>query len=63
MNSNFVPLSASELVEKIHFNAQKLKVAPWTDNNSDMGPVISKEHKDKILKTLSSLLETISLLT
>ncbi len=39
---------ADELVNKIHLEAQKLKVAPWTDKNSDMGPVISKEHKDKI---------------
>ncbi len=39
---------ADELVKKIHIEAQKLKVAPWTDNESDMGPVISKEHKEKI---------------
>ena len=39
---------ADELVDKIQKNIQKLKVAPWTDNSSDMGPVISKEHKDKI---------------
>jgi len=39
---------ADKLVEKINFNAQKLKVAPWTDPDSNMGPVISKEHKDKI---------------
>ena len=28
--------------------AQKLKIAPWTDSQSDMGPVISKQHKEKI---------------
>jgi malonate-semialdehyde dehydrogenase (acetylating)/methylmalonate-semialdehyde dehydrogenase len=39
---------ADELVDKIHSESQKLKVAPWTDPDSDMGPVISKEHKDKI---------------
>jgi malonate-semialdehyde dehydrogenase (acetylating)/methylmalonate-semialdehyde dehydrogenase len=39
---------ADELVDKIHSSAQKLKVAPWTDETSDMGPVISKEHKEKI---------------
>ncbi len=39
---------ADQLVNKIHSEAQKLKVAPWTDNESDMGPVISKEHKNKI---------------
>ena len=39
---------ADELVDKIYKVTQKLRVAPWTDNDSDMGPVISKEHKDKI---------------
>ena len=39
---------ADQLVEKIHIESQKLKVAPWTDPDSDMGPVISKEHKEKI---------------
>jgi malonate-semialdehyde dehydrogenase (acetylating) / methylmalonate-semialdehyde dehydrogenase len=39
---------ADVLVDKIHRNIQNLKVAPWTDPQSDMGPVISKEHKDKI---------------
>ena len=29
---------ADELVEKIHVEAQNLKVAPWTDPESDMGP-------------------------
>ena len=28
--------------------AQTLKIAPWTDKDSEMGPVISKEHKNKI---------------
>jgi malonate-semialdehyde dehydrogenase (acetylating)/methylmalonate-semialdehyde dehydrogenase len=44
---------ADSLVEKIRDNADKLKVAPWTDNKSDMGPVISKEHKEKIEKYIS----------
>jgi len=44
---------ADELVEKIQLSAQKLKVAPWTDNESDMGPVISKQHKDKIENYIS----------
>ena len=39
---------ADELVNKIHLNTQKLKIAPWTDTESDMGPVISKEHQEKI---------------
>ena len=41
---------ADELVKKIANKAQTLKVAPWTDSTSDMGPVISNEHKEKILK-------------
>ncbi len=40
---------ADKLVEKISNKAQTLKVAPWTDPQSDMGPIISKEHKEKIL--------------
>jgi len=39
---------ADKLVEKISDKAQTLKVAPWTDASADMGPVISKEHKEKI---------------
>ena len=39
---------ADALVEKVHREAQTLKVAPWTDSESDMGPVISKEHKEKV---------------
>ena len=44
---------ADELVNKIQIEAQKLKVAPWTDLESDMGPVISKEHKNKIENYIS----------
>ena len=39
---------ADELVNKVNNKAQTLKVAPWTDPTSEMGPVITKEHKDKI---------------
>ena len=48
---------ADELVEKIHLNSQKLKVAPWTNQGSDMGPVISKEHKEKIENYISKGVE------
>ena len=44
---------ADELVEKIQFESQKLKIAPWTDPDSDMGPVISREHKEKIENYIS----------
>ena len=40
---------ADELVDKLSNKAQTLKVAPWTDQSSEMGPVISKEHKEKIV--------------
>ena len=43
-----------ELVQKVQLEAQKLKVAPWTDKESDMGPVITKEHKDKIENYIST---------
>jgi len=39
---------ADKLVENINDEAQKLKVAPWTDKESDMGPLISKEHLEKV---------------
>lgn len=48
---------ADELVNKIHIEAQKLKIAPWTDSESDMGPVISKEHKNKIEQYISEGIE------
>ncbi len=39
---------ADELVNKIKIKAETLKVAPWTDEKSELGPVISQEHKNKI---------------
>ena len=39
---------ADDLIKKIKFKAENLLVAPWTDNNSQMGPLISKEHKEKV---------------
>ena len=44
---------ADKLVENISNRAQTLKVAPWTDESSEMGPVISKEHKEKIENYIS----------
>ena len=45
---------ANDLVTKIQEKAQSLVVAPWTDPNSQMGPVISKEHKIKNEDYISS---------
>ncbi len=39
---------ADDLIKKIKFKAENLLVAPWKDNNSQMGPLISKEHKEKV---------------
>ena len=39
---------AEKLIENIVANIQKLRVAPWTDKDSDMGPLISKEHLEKV---------------
>jgi|TARA_B100001964_G_C14224578_1_gene597003 malonate-semialdehyde dehydrogenase (acetylating)/methylmalonate-semialdehyde dehydrogenase len=40
---------ADELVEKIYTGVQKLKVAPSSHIDSDMGPLISREHKQKVV--------------
>ena len=48
---------ADELVENITQKSQVLKVAPWTDSDSDMGPVISKEHKEKIINYIQNGLD------
>ena len=48
---------ANELVENITQKSQVLKVAPWTDSDSDMGPVISKEHKEKIINYIQNGLD------
>ncbi len=44
---------ADELVDRVNKRAQILKVAPWTDETSELGPVITKEHKDKIENYIS----------
>ena len=45
---------ADEIVEKINNKAQSIKVAPWTDEQSEMGPLISLEHKNKIESYIES---------
>ena len=44
---------ADKLVSSINDKAQSLKVAPWTDDQAQMGPVISGEHKAKIEKYIA----------
>tara|TARA_B100001063_G_scaffold233369_1_gene249504 strand:+ start:954 stop:2444 length:1491 start_codon:yes stop_codon:yes gene_type:complete len=45
---------ADELIEKINNKAQTLKVAPWTDSSSEMGPLISNEHKKKVISYIDT---------
>jgi malonate-semialdehyde dehydrogenase (acetylating) / methylmalonate-semialdehyde dehydrogenase len=45
---------ADELVDKVKLKAENLKVAPWIDKNSDMGPLISKEHLAKVNNYINS---------
>ncbi len=44
---------ADQLVDKISDKANTLKVAPWTDSEAEMGPVISQEHKEKIINYIN----------
>ena len=48
---------ADVLVDKIKIKADKLKVAPWTDESSEMGPLISKEHLNKVKDYISKGIE------
>ena len=45
---------ADELVNKIQNKAETLKVAPWTDKTSEMGPLISKEHLENVEKHIAN---------
>ena len=45
---------ADKLLENVKNKAESLKVAPYTDSSSDMGPVISKEHLSKIHSYIQS---------
>jgi len=45
---------ADTLVDNIYSRAQLLKVAPWTDKDSEMGPVISNDQKKKIENYISA---------
>ncbi len=48
---------ADKLVDNVYRKAESLIVAPWTDPSSQMGPVISKEHKIKIEGYIDSGIE------
>jgi malonate-semialdehyde dehydrogenase (acetylating)/methylmalonate-semialdehyde dehydrogenase len=40
--------TANELVEAMVPKIRKLKVGPSTDNASEMGPLVTREHRDKV---------------
>ena len=40
--------AADPLIEKLKPRIAALKVGPGTDNNNDMGPLITAEHRDKV---------------
>jgi len=44
---------ADKLTNNIYQKAQQINVAPWTSSEAEMGPVISKEHKEKIENYIS----------
>ena len=39
---------ADELINNISIKAQNLKISPLTNSESDMGPLISKQHLEKV---------------
>tara|TARA_X000000950_G_scaffold275965_1_gene363113 strand:- start:1533 stop:3023 length:1491 start_codon:yes stop_codon:yes gene_type:complete len=45
---------ADNLVNKIQTKITNLNIAPWTDNDSDMGPLISSEHLEKVKQYIES---------
>jgi malonate-semialdehyde dehydrogenase (acetylating) / methylmalonate-semialdehyde dehydrogenase len=47
----------NSLIEDIVSRANNLKIAPYNDKDSDMGPVISKDHKDKITNYINKGVE------
>ncbi|MEW8049441.1 MAG: 2-hydroxymuconic semialdehyde dehydrogenase [Candidatus Thiodiazotropha sp.] len=38
-----------EFVDRLKTGAEALKLGPWDDPETDMGPLISQEHRDKVL--------------
>ena len=46
--------TADELVLKLKKNMEKLKVGAYSDSENDFGPLISKEHKKKVISYIDS---------
>tara|TARA_B100001123_G_scaffold368224_1_gene429092 strand:+ start:51 stop:1541 length:1491 start_codon:yes stop_codon:yes gene_type:complete len=49
--------TADKLVNNLHEKIKKLKVLPWTNNESDMGPLISKQHLSKVTNYIEKGIE------
>jgi malonate-semialdehyde dehydrogenase (acetylating)/methylmalonate-semialdehyde dehydrogenase len=49
--------TADRLVEKLAPRVRALKIAPYTDPNSDMGPIISRESYDRVLNYIDQGIE------
>ncbi|RKS05259.1 methylmalonate-semialdehyde dehydrogenase [acylating] [Nocardiopsis sp. Huas11] len=45
---------ADELVEKIRERVSRLRVGPGDDDRSEMGPLVTREHRDKVASYLES---------
>lgn len=41
--------TADALIERLKPRVEKLKIGPATDNDAEMGPVITRQHRDKVL--------------
>jgi malonate-semialdehyde dehydrogenase (acetylating)/methylmalonate-semialdehyde dehydrogenase len=45
---------ADELVEKLKTRVPKIKVGPGTDPTAEMGPLITREHRDKVASYITN---------
>ncbi|MBB1249071.1 CoA-acylating methylmalonate-semialdehyde dehydrogenase [Rhizobium sp. G21] len=49
--------TANRLIEKLTPMVESLRIGPYTDNKADMGPVVTKEARDRILGLIDSGVE------
>ena len=45
----FGDISVMKLIKNVNEKAKNLRVAPWDSGDSDMGPLISEEHLNKVI--------------
>jgi malonate-semialdehyde dehydrogenase (acetylating)/methylmalonate-semialdehyde dehydrogenase len=48
---------ADELVEKVRQRVAELRVGPGLDDDSDMGPLVTAEHRDKVMRHIEAGVE------